>query len=307
LVSLSHKYTSQELDTETGLYYYNARYYNPVLGKFISADTIVASLKNPQALNRYSYVLNNPLRYTDPTGHRFSDTIDKILHKMIASVVSQVSAATNIQSRLASAVSQEMYAAAQFQRNAGRWLEDHSVKEYKENRDTINAYQYHVGIDPIVGGYQLKKTEKGSNILAYEIVGAATVGCIGWGLTCSTASQGFLAGYEAYRKDGNILSAVVKGAEKGAILDAVGYYIKSWGWDSSYNVNSPVIPVVEKSYTILSPMGLYVGLVQKELGTIIDDIRSSDNENSSNASNTAVNADMNGVEALNVSPQKIEK
>jgi len=68
-VSVTHKYTSQEFDTETGLYNYNARLYNPTLGRFTSADTIVPSPFNPQSLNRYSYVMNNPLRYTDPSGH----------------------------------------------------------------------------------------------------------------------------------------------------------------------------------------------------------------------------------------------
>ena len=77
-VSVSHKYTSQELDIETGLYYYNARYYDPALGRFISADTIVPDPTNPQALNRYSYVLNNPLKYTDPSGHGFFDFIGDI-------------------------------------------------------------------------------------------------------------------------------------------------------------------------------------------------------------------------------------
>jgi hypothetical protein len=46
-----------------------ARYYDAALGRFISADTIVASLANPQSLNRYSYVYNNPVNSTDPTGH----------------------------------------------------------------------------------------------------------------------------------------------------------------------------------------------------------------------------------------------
>jgi hypothetical protein len=46
------------------------RYYNPVLGRFISADSIVSNYSNPQTLNRYSYVENNPVNYTDPTGHR---------------------------------------------------------------------------------------------------------------------------------------------------------------------------------------------------------------------------------------------
>ena len=53
----------------TGLMYYNARYYHPALGRFVSADTIVPEAGNPQSLNRYAYVLNNPLRYVDPNGN----------------------------------------------------------------------------------------------------------------------------------------------------------------------------------------------------------------------------------------------
>jgi RHS repeat-associated protein len=61
-------FTGQRLDN-TGLYYYGARYYDPTIGRFISADTIVQNPYDPQTLNRYSYCLNNPLRYVDPTGH----------------------------------------------------------------------------------------------------------------------------------------------------------------------------------------------------------------------------------------------
>jgi hypothetical protein len=46
-----------------------ARWYDPALGRFISPDSIVPQPGNPQSLNRYSYVLNNPLKYTDPSGH----------------------------------------------------------------------------------------------------------------------------------------------------------------------------------------------------------------------------------------------
>jgi RHS repeat-associated protein len=62
------KFTGQRLDT-TGLYYYGARYYDPGIGRFISPDSIVPDPTNPQNFNRYSYCLNNPLKYTDPTGH----------------------------------------------------------------------------------------------------------------------------------------------------------------------------------------------------------------------------------------------
>ncbi|MEW6248918.1 MAG: RHS repeat-associated core domain-containing protein [Nitrospirota bacterium] len=67
-VNVPYKYTGKELD-ETGLYFYEARYYDPTLGRFISADTLVPNPRDPQDLNRYTYAGNNPLRYTDPTGH----------------------------------------------------------------------------------------------------------------------------------------------------------------------------------------------------------------------------------------------
>jgi RHS repeat-associated protein len=63
-------FTGQREITGLGIYHYGARFYSPKLGRFLSADTIVPDSYNPQYLNRFSYVLNNPLRYTDPTGHR---------------------------------------------------------------------------------------------------------------------------------------------------------------------------------------------------------------------------------------------
>ena len=104
-VPTDKKFTGQRLDEGTGLYYYGARYYDPAIGRFISADSFVQwsagfdvvstqltinaipqglgtalayngnypkstfqAPENPQTLNRYSYVLNNPLTYNDPYG-----------------------------------------------------------------------------------------------------------------------------------------------------------------------------------------------------------------------------------------------
>ncbi len=47
--------------------YYGARYYDPALSRFITPDTMYD--RGPQGLNRYSYALNNPIRYNDPSGH----------------------------------------------------------------------------------------------------------------------------------------------------------------------------------------------------------------------------------------------
>ncbi|MBU0493197.1 MAG: RHS repeat-associated core domain-containing protein [Chloroflexi bacterium] len=68
-----YRFTGQRSESTIGLYDYGARFYDPALGRFISADTIVPGAGNPQALNRYSYVLNNPLRYRDPSGHQGHD------------------------------------------------------------------------------------------------------------------------------------------------------------------------------------------------------------------------------------------
>ncbi|OGS15764.1 MAG: hypothetical protein A2251_08760 [Elusimicrobia bacterium RIFOXYA2_FULL_47_53] len=67
--SASRKYTGQIFDSGTGLYYYNARYYDPQMGIFITPDTIVPRPYDPQSLNRYAYCRNNPINYIDPSGN----------------------------------------------------------------------------------------------------------------------------------------------------------------------------------------------------------------------------------------------
>jgi RHS repeat-associated protein len=63
------QYTGQRWEAGIGLYDYNARYYDPVLGRFVQADTVVPSMAHSQDFNRYSYVSNNSLRFIDPSGH----------------------------------------------------------------------------------------------------------------------------------------------------------------------------------------------------------------------------------------------
>ncbi len=54
---------------EGDIYFYNARWYDPQLGRFMQADTIVPTVQGTQGFDRYAYVNNSPMRYTDPTGH----------------------------------------------------------------------------------------------------------------------------------------------------------------------------------------------------------------------------------------------
>lgn len=65
----TYHFTGQREESTIGLYFYSARWYDTALGRFTQADTIVPEPGNPQALNRYAYALNNPVRYRDPSGH----------------------------------------------------------------------------------------------------------------------------------------------------------------------------------------------------------------------------------------------
>jgi RHS repeat-associated protein len=62
-------YTGQRNETGFGLMDYNARYYSPALGRFLSPDTLIPDLKDANALDRYAYANNHPIMYNDPTGH----------------------------------------------------------------------------------------------------------------------------------------------------------------------------------------------------------------------------------------------
>jgi RHS repeat-associated protein len=66
--TVRYKYTGKEQDA-TGLYYYGARYYDPRVGRFGTADTVLPDVYDPQQLNRYAYARNNPIRLVDPDGH----------------------------------------------------------------------------------------------------------------------------------------------------------------------------------------------------------------------------------------------
>jgi len=67
--NVNYTFTGQEDDDDTGFYNYGARLYDPAIGRFISADSIVPDPSDLQTYNRYSYCSNNPLIYTDPSGH----------------------------------------------------------------------------------------------------------------------------------------------------------------------------------------------------------------------------------------------
>ena len=71
LMMLDRGYTSHEHLAEVGLIHMNGRLYDPVLRSFLMPDNFIQQPENTQNYNRYSYVLNNPLMYTDPSGEAY--------------------------------------------------------------------------------------------------------------------------------------------------------------------------------------------------------------------------------------------
>jgi RHS repeat-associated protein len=64
-----YDFAGHRTDSESGLIYMNARYFDPAIGRFISPDRVVPDVLSPQSLNPYSYAYNNPISNTDPSGH----------------------------------------------------------------------------------------------------------------------------------------------------------------------------------------------------------------------------------------------
>ncbi|MBR7793219.1 hypothetical protein KDM87_11465 [Undibacterium sp. FT147W] len=66
-------YTGHEMLDDLDLVHMNGRVYEPLIGRFLSADPYVQDFYNGQSCNRYTYVLNNPTNLTDPTGYEWSE------------------------------------------------------------------------------------------------------------------------------------------------------------------------------------------------------------------------------------------
>lgn len=90
-----YRYTGQRIEP-TGLYFYQARWYDPALGRFLQPDTIVPDPANPQSLNRYAYGLGNPVKCADPTGQWVETAFDIVSVGFDIAVVKQDPSLPNI-------------------------------------------------------------------------------------------------------------------------------------------------------------------------------------------------------------------
>ena len=95
-----YRYTGKEKD-DSGLYYYGARYYDDALGRFLAADSLLPNVYDPQQLNRFAYVRNNPVRLVDPDGHQpVPPTLQRIPEQATSGKIFHHSASSGFGGRL---------------------------------------------------------------------------------------------------------------------------------------------------------------------------------------------------------------
>ncbi|WP_029778701.1 SpvB/TcaC N-terminal domain-containing protein [Leptospira kirschneri] len=149
------KYNSQELDRESGFYFYNARFYDPGIARFTSADTIIDGEFDTQGWNRFSYVKGNPIGAKDPTGH----TVESALETIRNNRENIISAANN------NKISPTLLGRLIFQEN----FNDKNFIRYKENPPGSSKFETKKGDDKIlnqigsitkIGGPEIKNGVK---------------------------------------------------------------------------------------------------------------------------------------------------
>jgi RHS repeat-associated protein len=125
-VSNPFKYAGAIYDQETGLYYLNARYYDPSIGRFINEDPVEGQVDNPLSLNLYTYCINNPLIYVDPTGNKPIDITRTLARWLIGNPVN------NYVTRHPGELTKELFYVAGF------WQDHHGV--WHARQDALQQY-----------------------------------------------------------------------------------------------------------------------------------------------------------------------
>ena len=102
-------YNGESTNVKTGLQYLRARYYNAENGTFTTEDSDLGTTENPLTRNRYDYTTNNPLNYSDPTGHslwsRIKSTAKKVAKKVVKAAKTVIKTVKNVVKTVKNAIS----------------------------------------------------------------------------------------------------------------------------------------------------------------------------------------------------------
>jgi RHS repeat-associated protein len=232
------QFTGQEKDNETGLNYYGARYYNSDLKRFTQPDPFIQDIYNPQSLNRYTYALNNPLKYTDPTGHVSITNIFNSVAKAVNSVVKAVSGAVSTVKKVASTVS----SAANSATKAVSAFVSNAAKPQGQGLSTYNLPSNSVPNNAKVN----LPNQSGSNVNVQNGYNSTKSVSIGF-----SVGEGFSRGGGV--KFGETGSAIYGTGGRGTALDGPSFGGKKLGTPLSWSAiisDEPIKPGINGSMTI---------------------------------------------------------
>ena len=261
--SEKYRFTDQEMDNEHGLYNYNAREYDPVLGRFISPDSIVQDFADPQTLNRYSYCRNNPLVYVDPSGHWFGidDAIEAIVGAIIGAAEAALTGQNILEGAAKGAFSAWVFANTGMElRSAGIIAVTEAGKEVVTNLPA--AIGAHMAAGAATGAFNTAIS--GGNLGQNMVTGAISAGMAkglgnsiptdyfgneiadyGVGLAGHAAIGGITGGITSQLYGGNF----GKGFEQGAMAGAYGYMFNAGGNKLRQWVNGTALPWLKQAYS----------------------------------------------------------
>jgi hypothetical protein len=191
------------------LYFYNARYYNPVLGRFLSPDSIVPKPGNPQSLNRYSYVENNPVNRIDPSGHfsfgKFFRSLGRALPAIVAGiVVGVVTGGLGAPAVLAGMLAGATTGAVNTAINGGNWAQN-------------------ILVGAVFGGVGGAVAGPLFGALGGNTAAGFTVGNFAAAVGTGAILGGAFGGISAAMAGGNIGEGILGGALGGAMVAAAAY------------------------------------------------------------------------------------
>ena len=186
---LRNKFTGQQLDNESGLYYYNARYYDPALGRFITADSVMDT-GGANGMNRYMYTNGNPVLRNDPSGHdapKWMTNMGKdIKQAMVESVVQQAGAPLTLAYMNMNNKSNSDYRKrTMIEKDRYAWLD----------RQVVNPIQHMNTTELVIGGYIFAASAIVTVLVTYATGGVGTpqavafLAGVGTGLAASIVGQ----------------------------------------------------------------------------------------------------------------------